>query len=602
MKTLIIDIESGSAKDLFRTRRGDFNRLYGYMWEGEEPRVTTDPEEFKEALREASRIVNFNGMSFDMPSVAYHDGADFEELAKKTIDLMIVEIQVDPPSAKGMPKGYYGLDQTAKRLGHDGKFGDLQELASEFGGFDQIPVDDERYVDYLKGDLRATEFVWLKRRSDVVSDPYIKREHSVMKRMIKGPKIKGFRVWEEELNRRLQEQSERKSKNFQRIRDDYGIPLGRWKHFKKEGRAPRWEPFSAPFRTLEGLAALERNLAEFGAGKMRRTDGGKDGKNRQISTNRENLEAAMAFYSSPGRMSDFKIDPGSVDSEGLNEFLQLVIDITTERTVYDTIAKHTIDGWVHPEIVPEQASGRWSVRDPGLTVLGKKKGKWVERQILLPDNEDHVIIAVDMDQVDARVIAGLCQDPAYMSLFEPGKDLHSEVAMRIFGRCDGEYRERAKIGAHGFSYGLGPKGLSAQMGVSREVAEQFVAGMRDEFPVLAQWKQQNINLAKSGELLQTEFGRKMRPDPERAPTQGPGLSGQGGTRDLMAQWVLNLEPEHAEMLKVVVHDEGIFSVPRVSWEEHAKQIVAAATMDFRDVPITAGVSGPADTWGDVYAK
>lgn len=593
MRTLFIDIESGSADDLFRTRRGDFNRLYGYMWEGEEPRTTTDPDEFKRVLKQAGRVVSFNGIGFDNLAMDVHDGLSYRELSKKTVDLMIAERQVDPPSAKGMPKGYYGLDQTAQRLNYDGKLSDLSVLAAEFGGYDKIPVDDPRYVEYLKQDLVATADVWSQRKPQILSDPYIKREHRVMERMVYGPKLHGFRVNEPLLQEKLQQQRERKKKNFTRLTSEFDIPLGRWKTFKK--KAPRWESFDAPLRTKEGLAAVEKTLVSMGAGRVRRTKTG------QISTNRENLEAAIEFYSAPERMKDARIDPDSVDSEGVREFLELVIDVTTERTVFDTISKYTINGRVHPEIVPKQASGRWSVTKPGLTVLGKKKGKWRERQVLLPE-EDHVIIAVDMDQVDARVVAGLCQDPAYMSLFEPGKDLHSEVAMRIFGRCDGEYRERAKVGAHGYSYGLGPKGLAKQMGVSLEKAEEFIQGMQDEFPVLSQWREDTIKFARTGELLDNGFGRKMRPDPGRAPTQGPGLRGQGGTRDLMAQWVLNLEWEHVEMLKVIVHDEGVFSVPRASWEQHANAIVDAATMEFRGVPITAGVSGPGDDWGIIYQK
>lgn len=593
MKTLFIDIETGSVDDLFRSRRGDYNRLYGYMWEGEEPRTTTDPEEFRRVLKQAKRVVSFNGIGFDNLALAVHDGADYLELSKKSVDLMIAERQVDPPSAKGMPRGYYGLDQTAQRLKHRGKSDDLGNLASEFGGFDKIPLDEPRYHDYLKGDLRATAAVWKDRSSEVFSDPYIRREHRVMERMVYGPKLHGFRVNEPLLKERLEEQAERKKENFKRLHEEFDVPMGRWKVLKKKPN--RWEPFAAPLRTTEGLAAIERNLVEMGAGRVRRTETG------QISTKRENLEAAIDFYTDPERMKEKRIDPDSVDSERVREFLNLVIDITTERTVYDTIKKYNINGRVHPEIVPEQASGRWSVTKPGLTVLGKRKGKWVERQVLLPD-EDEVIIAVDMDQVDARVVAGLCQDPAYMALFAPGKDLHSEVAMRIFGRCDGEFRERAKVGAHGYSYGLGPKGLAAQMGVSLEKAEEFIQGMREEFPILAQWRNDTIRLAKSGEFLDSGFGRKLRPDPERASTQGPGLRGQSGTRDLMAQWVLNLEWDHVKMLKVVVHDEGIFSVPRQNWQQHADAIVSAATMEFRGVPITAGVTGPGDDWGSIYAK
>ena len=98
------------------------------------------------------------------------------------------------------------------------------------------------------------------------------------------------------------------------------------------------------------------------------------------------------------------------DRPDVAALVDVVSGLNGVRTVYETIAQHTgPDGRVHPSIGMFQASGRWSLIKPGLTVLGKRDGKHVEREVLLPE-PGHVVIAADLSQVDARALAALSQD------------------------------------------------------------------------------------------------------------------------------------------------------------------------------------------------
>ena len=58
------------------------------------------------------------------------------------------------------------------------------------------------------------------------------------------------------------------------------------------------------------------------------------------------------------------------------------------------------------EVAPLQASGRFSVRNPGLTVMGKRGGKHVERAVFLPDEGDlvsyHTADLAELDLLDVR--------------------------------------------------------------------------------------------------------------------------------------------------------------------------------------------------------
>jgi DNA polymerase-1 len=575
-RMLVFDIETADADDLFSYEKGKFAILSGYN-----DVITTDHRELVEEIEKSDTVVGHNIVDFDLVALARHYGLDYSSAVEKAKDTLMMAKQIDPPSAQGMPKGYYSLDQVAKRLGVPHKTDDIKRLKKKYGGFDKIPSDDPELREYLKGDLGSSKAVYyaLDNKLSKEDREYVERETKVSGRLNRS-RLNGFRVDTDLLNRRLEEQKERKEAAFHRLGTEFGVPV----------------ESKSPLATRKGKDALIEALKGFGVYHYPKTE-----KTGDISTNKDKMKELVDFYSDPEKLRKFNIRPESVDVEGLKDLADLVVSVTSERTVYQTIDTYRVGDRIYPKVVPEQASGRWSVTKPGLTVLGKRGGKYVEREVLLPE-EGEVILAVDLDQVDARAVAGHCQDPSYMALFEPGKDLHSEIAEMVFGRSDGEWRDRAKALGHGFNYGMGPKGASINEGIPLDIATTFHQNMSERFPILDDWKQVVRAAASNGELLDNGFGRKMRCDPERAYTQAPGLVGQGTTRDIMAEWILRLPEEIVPCLRTVVHDEIIFSVPEAEWESYRDAILDAARMDFRGVPITAGCSKPGKSWGEVYRK
>jgi DNA polymerase-1 len=269
------------------------------------------------------------------------------------------------------------------------------------------------------------------------------------------------------------------------------------------------------------------------------------------------------------------------------------------RTVYETVAAHLVDGRVHPMVNLRQATGRWSVTAPGLTVMGKRGGRHVEREVFLAE-PGHVIIAADLSQVDARAIAALSQDSHYLALFDPGKDAHVEIAAMVWG--DRSRREDAKVIGHGWNYGMGLDGLVRNAGVPYDTAFQFDQAMREQFPELVRWRTEVRQRARAGELLDNGFGRMMRPDPERAHTQGPALMGQGCARDLMMEGLLRLDRSTWPYLRAVVHDEVVLSVPEDIVDDVEHEVVRALGFEWRNVAVVAGLVGRGKSWGSIYAK
>lgn len=379
--------------------------------------------------------------------------------------------------------------------------------------------------------------------------------------------------------------------NLKHLNEEFGIPLER----ELEVEA------SAPFRSTFGQRKLHQHLKRLGmflprTGKSTfKQEWGEEV--RQYSTSKEDLHKALELYRDPENQDRYSVTPAKLRE--FEELVEVIIDVTTERTVYGTIEKHRVGDRIHPEIRAEQATGRWSFVDPGITVMGKKEGKSVEREVYVA-SEGNVLCCIDLAQIDARIVAAESQDPNYMRLFEGDKDLHSEVAMLIFGRCDGEYRSKAKAGSHGTNYQMGVDTMVEALGMLRSDAERFKREWAIQFALVERWKKEQSELAASGYPMFGIMGRRMKPDASRHHTQGPGLIGQNGTREMMAAGLLRMKWDHRLMLRAIIHDEYVIEIPEEGAEETVKEILSCIRTVYKGVNIDADASPLGKNWGDCY--
>lgn len=282
----------------------------------------------------------------------------------------------------------------------------------------------------------------------------------------------------------------------------------------------------------------------------------------------------------------------------------------TGNSIYGNIHDNLVGDRVHPNINLRQSSGRLSITNPGLTVIGKRGGKVIERAVFLPDDPTHVLISCDLAQVDARSVAGLSQDTEYLKLFEPGRDLHAEMALRLFGTET--KRERAKAVAHGINYGMQAKTLALKTGMSLEEAEDVVHNFEVSFPRLSEWQNEVRYEGQLSGLLYNGFGRLMRIEPERAFTQAPALMGQSTARDILMEGILRLWDNGGDrvikMIRGIIHDELVMSVSLSEIDEIEKLVVESLSFDWcpvggtHSVQIVAGLNKRGVNWADCYRK
>lgn len=662
MKVLAYDIETASAEDLHRYGPG-FVRLCGWkiVGSGDPVTVSIDPAELVEQLLAADAVTAHNGINFDAMALGRQgliSYDQYEQICMKSFDTLLVARHLDPVAAKGaQANGYYRLGETATRYGLDGKdtvdfagkiaivrrvagdavadrmtkareaarvraekagkeyeptdsFGVLDVLKDLYGGYDRIDVDDVDYSRYLVKDVVAQEGLYLTlsrlmSEEEASSRRYVRREHYTATAMGRTT-LEGARVDVDFTMRKWSEGQARLEASKLLMHERFGMPLeGKKPHVTNAGKAAFRAAMLTALRVDDVM--LNKNWPL-----------NKDG---SLSTSKDVMTGMIETFD--------RTRPEA------SELCRTVLAMNGERTVYGTVLDHVVGDRVHPYIGPDQASGRWSMKNPGLTVLGKRGGKARERGMILADTDDEVLVAIDADQVDARVVAAESQCPDYMKLFGPGIDLHSEVAFRVWpnetqhgdgchresvpghdcgyrAKCHCELRDRAKIFGHGFSYGLGANSMARQHGVDVAVAEGFVRGMTEGFPRLAAWKAEVREQAgalgfdelppanDTYRILHTWAGRPIRVERTRAYTQSTALVGQGGTRDVMAEAILRLPAPTRRRVRAVIHDEIVLSLPKHNAQQVAQKIADSMAFDLKGVQITFGCSRVGDCWASCY--
>lgn len=636
--TLGFDIETHSASKLWLMKPDpSYVKLAG-LHDGQYADVVDGSAPgFLEELNAAETIYGHNILAFDLPALARHCGADYDALAAKAVDTLVLARLADPPMAKDTGSaGKYDLDTVAKELGHTGKSDDLKALAVEYGkaagftgkeaeteGYGLIDESDPRYRDYLRGDLAASQHVYQAfsvNGEDQLND-YARREMKMVA-LQNRMTLNGWRVDREELARRVAAEDAHRAHAVSELAERYGLPTEKVTYklkLKKDWPQPwsiadvrqldgptqvaegfateKREPYLAPWATDAGRAALIEAFKAAGAEFYPETASG------QLALSSDALGEGD-WYDKQARKSK----PGMLKVYGhlpeVRELVALVTEATGATAKYAEIQKYlTHDDRVHAEVGAAQASGRWATLRPASSNLGKRGEKVEQRAVFLPD-EGHVLLACDLSQVDMRGIAGLCQDPAYMELFEPGRDAHSEMAQVYFGEITKETRNKTKAINHGSNYGQAVDAIAQRNGLDPELVAEVMRKRAEAFPRLLEWTQEVRDLAESGSLLDNGFGRLMRPDPRRAWTQGPALMGQGAARDLMAEGLLRLVdmyPHATQYLRGVIHDEVVLSVPETEADYWRDALTKAFTFEWRGVPILCEVSQPGRNWSACYA-
>ena len=236
------------------------------------------------------------------------------------------------------------------------------------------------------------------------------------------------------------------------------------------------------------------------------------------------------------------------------------------------------DGLIHTSYNQAvTATGRLSSNNPNLQNIPVRTEKGREiRRAFVPRNGAYTLLAADYSQIELRIIAHLSQDPAMVSDFNLGHDIHAATAAKVFHvpmeQVTKEQRSRAKAVNFGIIYGMSAFGLAERMELSRSEAADIIKKYFEEYAGIKEYMNRSIALARERGYAETILGRRrylrdingsnsvVRGFAERNAINAPI---QGSSADMIKIAMIGIHEEMQRLkmqskMILQVHDELVF--------------------------------------------
>ena len=237
------------------------------------------------------------------------------------------------------------------------------------------------------------------------------------------------------------------------------------------------------------------------------------------------------------------------------------------------------------------ATGRLSSSNPNLmnipirTELGQRI-----RRAFKAGRPDHVMVSADYSQIELRIAAHLSGDPKLLGAFAAGQDIHTATAAAVFKipleQVNPDQRRLAKVANFGSIYGQGEYGLSQQLGITGDVAREFLGQYWSTYAHLREYLDEVRRKAREEGFVVSATGRRRAIPDLRSPNyqlrsaaerMAINFPMQSLAADIIkiAMVRLHREIEADEIegrMLLQVHDELLFEVPRSEVDQFAEKV------------------------------
>lgn len=212
-------------------------------------------------------------------------------------------------------------------------------------------------------------------------------------------------------------------------------------------------------------------------------------------------------------------------------------------------------------------TGRLSCSDPNLQTIPREDTLGEVRRCFVAA-PGYRLWEVDLAGAELRVMANLTRDPTMCQALSEGRDLHGEMAHRVWGPdATGLHRRAAKAVLFGWTYGAGPRKVATML-PSRSVdeASRLLEALRWTYPAVAQGLRALQDVAKDQGWVAFPSpweGRVRRFLGSDAPVYAAFNNVvQGAVAELMKDVMMNLDLEDiGARLVLQVHDSLVFEIP-----------------------------------------
>jgi DNA polymerase-1 len=240
------------------------------------------------------------------------------------------------------------------------------------------------------------------------------------------------------------------------------------------------------------------------------------------------------------------------------------------------------DGRLHTTFNQTVAStGRLSTTSPNLQAIPIRTELGKEIRSAFIAESGSRLLSADYSQIELRILAHVSGEPKLREAFARGDDIHTATAVEVLGKDPAELtsadRSIAKMINFGIVYGISAFGLSENLEIPREQAQEYIDAYLARFPRVQDFIQRTIEQSKRDGYATSLLGRR-RPTPEiRASNRQTRSLGerlavnfvmQGSNADIIKKAMIAIhrrlrDEGRAARLVLQVHDELLLEVPEV---------------------------------------
>ena len=238
------------------------------------------------------------------------------------------------------------------------------------------------------------------------------------------------------------------------------------------------------------------------------------------------------------------------------------------------------DGRLHTTINQAvAATGRLSTTNPNLQAIPIRTELGREIRSAFIAEPGNKLLSADYSQIELRILAHVSGEPKLREAFARGEDIHTATAVEVLGVEPAELtsaqRSVAKMINFGIVYGISSFGLSENLEIPREEAQQYIDAYLARFPHVQDFIRRTIEQSERDGYATSLLGRRRPVQELRAQNRQTRSLGerlavnfvmQGSNADIIKVAMVRIhdrlrEEGRGARLVLQVHDELLLEVP-----------------------------------------
>lgn len=262
------------------------------------------------------------------------------------------------------------------------------------------------------------------------------------------------------------------------------------------------------------------------------------------------------------------------------------------------------DQWfIHPTFYQSKAStGRESCAAPNLQqVASGEVDKGIEVRVearsVFGARKGYVLRSYDWKNIEVYIPGYKSQDPQITAVLDAGGDVHENTSKSLTTQTHQPIsRFYAKRSFFGLQYGIGPKKLAKDLGISENVADLIVFGFKSTYPDLWKWMDTLKRTARRDGKIITAYGRPIEVlSGEEYKAINYYVQGTAGSILKSAKIKVHHELKNKKLdahIVLPIHDELVLEISKKVSVEEVDEIVIRCMQDNPElnIPIKIPVS------------